>query len=123
MTEEEILAQLRDIHFPEELAGEAALVFAIWPFLVLGGLVALLLVLRLIGRNRWRRAARGELDQIVAVADPDRQWSLLLAFASSLNERAGRPLTLPKTAYLRPDRIGEAERAAFVAFLRSELAR
>lgn len=123
MTEEEILAQLRDIHFPDELADGAALVFAVWPFLVLGGLVALLFALRLIGRNRWRRTARGELAEIVAVEDPDRQWAMLLSFATTLSERAGRSFTLPETAFLRPENIDEADRKAFIAGLRAELTR
>lgn len=123
MTEEEVLAQLRDIHFPADLAEGASLALALWPFLVLGGLVLILVILRLVGRGRWRRTARGELAEIVALDDPDRQWTMLLAFASTLSDRAGRPVTLPDTAYLRPDRIGQTERTAFVAYLRAELLR
>lgn len=123
MTEEEILTQLRDIHYPAEVAGDASLVFAIWPFLVLGGMVALLVALRLIGRNRWRRVARAELAEIATVEDPGRQWAMLLSFATSLSDRAGRSFALPETAFRRPDAIGDAERVAFIAHIRAELGR
>ena len=123
MTEEEVLAQLRDIHLPADLAGAAPLAFALWPFLVLTGLVCLVLVLRLVGRNRWRRAATEELARISAVQDPANQWQMLLAFATSISERAGRPFALPDIAFKRPEQISDAERTAFVDYLRAELAR
>ena len=123
MSEEEILSQLRDIHFPADLAGAQSWAFAIWPFLVLGGFVLLVVILRLIGRGRWRREARAELDRITALEDADRQWTLLLGFSTSLADRSGRSITLPDTAFHRPGSVSEDDRVAFVAFLCAELAR
>lgn len=123
MREDEILSRLRDIHLPEDVGADIHAMLAWWPFAVLAGLVALIVGLRLIARNRWRRAARSELAAIMAVQDPGRQWAMLLGFASSLSQRAGRALTLPEVAFRRPENVGEAERAEFVSYLRTELAR
>ena len=123
MSEEEILARLRDIDVPKDTGVAMPADFALWPFVALGVLVALVLVLRFVGRNRWRRAARGELARILSVPDAGARWSELLVFATGLSERSGRSLALPATAFHRPEAVGEDERAAFVAFLQAELAR
>lgn len=123
MREDEILSRLRDIHLPDELGTDVHAVLAWWPFAVLAGLIVLIIILRLVARNRWRRAARGELAAIMEVDDPGRQWAMLLGFASSFSERAGRALTLPEVAFRRPENVGEAERAEFASYLKAELAR
>lgn len=123
MSEEEVLAQLRDIHVPAELNVSAPHEFALWPFTVLAFMVAAILAIRFWTRNRWRRRARAELSRILLVEDQTAQWSGLLSFACSLSDRAGRPISLPDVAFLRPEAITDAERAVVVSFLSAELRR
>ena len=123
MNEDEILARLRDIEVPTDTGIELPAEFALWPFAVLACLIAVVLVLRFIGRNRWRRAARRDLDRILSVEDQGRQWSELLTFATGLSARSGRSTTLPDVAFQRPDAIDDGDLRAFVTFLQAELAR
>ena len=123
MSEDDVLAQLRDIHLPGELGAAAPIELAAWPLIALAVVVGAILATRLWSRNRWRRSARADFSRIVRVEDRAAQWSQLLAFAGGLSDRAGRPLTLPSLAYRRPDSITDAERAALVAHLGAELGR
>ncbi len=122
MSEEEVLAQLRDIHVPANLEA-APIVLAAWPFIVLAIIVGVVLLARWWKRNRWRRIATGDLARIAGAKDPATQWSLLLAFAGTLSQRAGRSVNLPALAYRRPASITDAERAEFISFLSGELRR
>lgn len=123
MREDDVLAQLRDIHVPAELGAAASIGFAAWPFIALAVLVGAILVTRFWNRNHWRRSAKTDLSRIVRIEDQAAQWSMLLAFGGGLPDRAGRPITLPDLAYRRPESITDAERAAFIAYLGAELRR
>ncbi len=123
MKEDDVLAQLHDIHIPADLGSAAPIDFAAWPFLVLAVVIGAILVTRFWRRNRWRRSARFDFESIVQVKDQAAQWPMLLAFAASLPDRARRPVTLPNLAYRDPETVSEAERAAFITFLSAELGR
>ena len=121
MSEEEALAQLRDIHLPADLAIATSMQFAVWPFIVLALIVGSIIAIRFWSRSRWRRRAHVELSRIVGTEDPAQQWSLLLAFAKNLPARTGRKVALPDVAFRRQETITETERTAFVDFVRAEL--
>lgn len=121
MTEDDVLAQLRDIHLPAELGAAAAAEFALWPFVVLAFAVVAILLVRLWNRNRWRRGARSDLANILSVEDRATQWARLLTFAGGLSSRSGRSVTLPETAFVRPDSITDDQRSEFISFLSTEL--
>lgn len=123
MNEDDVLAQLRDIHLPAELNAATTLEFAAWPFVALALVVSCVLAARLWNRNRWRRSARADLAHILSIEDQATQWAMLLAFACGLVGRSGRPVTLPKAAFLRPETITDDQRSEFVAFLSAELRR
>lgn len=123
MSEDDVLAQMRDIHMPAELAAAPPVEFASWPFVALAVVIAAILIVRLWRQRQWRRAARSELARIVAVKDSAAQWSMLLRFAASLSERARRTVALPALIYRRPETISDAERGELVAALRTELGR
>lgn len=123
MTEDEALAQLRDIHLPADVDMAASIQFAAWPFITLTVVVVVVLATRFWSRNRWQRRAQSDLSQIVQTEDPTAQWSQLLAFAKSLPVRTGRKMTLPSLAYRRPEMITDTERAAFIDFVSAELRR
>jgi hypothetical protein len=123
VTEDDALAQLRDIHLPAELSAAASIQFAIWPFIGLAIFIGTVLVIRLWSGQHWRRRAQAELSRIAEAEDPAQQWSQLLDFAKSLPERTGRKVTLPGLAYRRPETIDEGDRAAFIDFVRTELSR
>lgn len=123
MTEDEALAQLRDIHLPADLSTAAALEFATWPFVALAIAAGLITALRLWNRYRWRRRLQTDLLHIEQTEDASAQWSKLLAFAKGLPARTGRRISLPSLAYRRPQSITSSERAAFIDFVRAELRR
>ena len=123
MSEDEVLAQMRDIHLPAELAAAAPVAFASWPFIALAVVIAVILLVRFWRQQQWRRTARTEFARIVAIAEPAAQWPVLLAFAASLSERARRPVDLPALIYRRPETISDAEREQLVSAIRAELAR
>ena len=83
----------------------------------------MLVVVRVWRARRWRRKAKAELREIVREPEHAVQWPLLLAFAATLPERAGRSITLPPVAYRHPDAISDADRAALIGFLSTELDR
>jgi len=121
--EEAVLAQLRDIHFPADLGAAAPTAFAPWPFIVLAAVIGAILLVRFWRHNRWRRGAKADFARIVQVKDHSAQWSMLLAFAASLSERARRPVALPNLAYRHPQTVSETEKAEFINFLSAELGR
>lgn len=123
MNDEEILAQLRDIHLPAELGASQPFELAVWPIIGLIAVIVAILAIRLWMRNRWRRHARADLSRLAAMSDPIAQWSSLLAFAAGLSARARRPINLPNLVYRRPDSITEADRASLIDHLRTELSR
>ena len=123
MSEDEVLAQLRDIHLPADPGAAAPIEFAAWPFIAMAVVVGAILVTRLWTRDRWRRSAITDFSRIVRVEDQAAQWSMLLAFAGGLSNRAGRPLTLPSLAYRHPGSITDAERAELISHLGAELRR
>lgn len=123
MNEQEVLAQLRDIHVPIALSDAAPVELAVWPFIVLAVIAAALLAIRFWRRNQWRQGARAEFARIIEIEDRAAQWPLLTAFAASLASRAQRSVTLPNLAYRHPDTISDTERAAFVDHVRAELRR
>lgn len=123
MTEEEILAQLRDIHAPAALDTEAVMEFAHWPFAVLALVIVAILVTRWWNRKQWRRNARVELSHILSINDSTTQWSKLLEFASGLSSRSGRSIALPQATFMRPESVSDEQRSEFVSFLSAELER
>ena len=123
MKEEQVLAQLRDIHLPAEFGAAVATEFAGWPFAVLALVVFAIWVVRFWNRRQWRRGARADLSHILSIEDQATQWALLLQFACGLSGRSGRPVTLPPTAFMRPESISAEQRSEFIAFLRTELER
>lgn len=123
MSEDGALSQLRDIHLPENAALGAETTFALWPFIVLGTVICLILIVRYWNRTRWRRTAKRDLASILEVQDPSQQWQKLLSFASSLSDRSGRAVVLPDSAFQRPEVLDDAIRAEFVQFLRTEIRR
>ena len=123
MTEDEALAQLRDIHLPAEIGAAASIQLAAWPFVTLVVVVGAILAIRFWNRYRWRRRAHADLARIVQIEDRAAAWPMLLAFAKSLPARTGRKITLPDLAYRRPDTITDGERAAFIDFVSAELRR
>ncbi|MEM7252352.1 MAG: hypothetical protein AAF493_13120 [Pseudomonadota bacterium] len=123
MNDGDILSQLRDIHLPSELIRDVTASFALWPFAVLGGLVAMMLLVRLWRGQRWRHRARAEFAEILALDDQDTQWTRLLVFAEGWSARSGRSLTLPDVAFARPDRLTDTDRASLIDYLRAELKR
>ncbi len=123
MNEDDVLGQLRDIHLPENAVFGSATGFALWPFIVLGTVICLVLIIRYWNAARWRRAARRDLADIMEIEDPAERWQNLLAFASSLSDRSGRTVSLPETAFQRPEILDDAIRFEFVQFLRAEIRR
>jgi hypothetical protein len=123
VTEDEALAQLRDIHLPAGFDTATSIQFAAWPFIAVTVVVGMLLAIRLWNRNRWQRRAQTDLSNIVQTEDRSAQWSQLLAFAKSLPLRTRRKVNLPSFAYRRPETITDAERAAFIDFVSAELRR
>jgi hypothetical protein len=123
VSDEEVLAQLRDIHLPAEIAGSTAIEFAAWPLIALAVAVGAILLVRFLIRDQWRRRARAELSRITDIDDQGAQWSQLLAFATGLSSRAGRAVTLPDLAYRHHDTITDSERTAFITHLSAELGR
>ena len=123
MNEDGALSQLRDIHLPEGVVTGGAATFALWPFIVLGTLVCLILIVRYWNRNQWRRSAKSDLAEIMAIEDSAERWQKLLAFASSLSERSGRKVILPPSAFQRPEILDDTVRVEFVQFLHAEIRR
>ncbi|MFP6757700.1 MAG: DUF4381 family protein [Alphaproteobacteria bacterium] len=123
MNEDEVLAQLRDIHLPAELAVAAPITFAAWPIIAVAGIGAAILLARYWQRNRWRRHASADLSRIERVEDAAAQWSMLLGFAGGLAQRAGHAVTLPALAYRHPATITDTERAEFISHLSAEVRR
>ena len=123
MNEDEVLAQLRDIHLPGELAAAASIEFAAWPIIAVAGIAAAILLARYWRRNRWRRHASADLSRIEQIEDAAAQWSMLLGFASALADRAGPAVILPALAYRQPATISDAERAEFISYLSTEVRR
>ena len=123
MSEDGALSQLRDIHLPESTALGVETNFALWPFVVLGTVVCLILIARYWNRTRWRRAAKRDLAGILEVQDSSKRWQMLLSFASSLSDRSGRAVSLPESAFQRPEILDDAIRVEFVQFLRAEIRR
>ena len=123
MSEDDVLAQMRDIHLPADLAAAAPVEFAAWPFITLAVFLGAILVARYWHKNRWRRWAKTDLSRIVQVKDHSAQWSMLLDFAGGLSDRAGRTVVLPNLAFRHPDTISDAERAELISHLSAELRR
>lgn len=123
MNEDGVLGQLRDIHLPESADLGGSTTFAIWPFIVLGTVVCLILIARYWNRNRWRREARRDLASIMEIEDPAERWQTLLSFASSLSDRSGRAVKLPEYAFQRPEILDDTVRTEFTRFLRTEIRR
>ena len=123
MKEDDILAQLHDIHLPPDLAAAATAQFAAWPFVALAACLLGILALRLWIRNQWRRSARADLARILAIPDRPTQWAGLLTFAANLSSRSGQSLSLPATAFVRPESVTDEQRAAFIAFLSAQMRR
>lgn len=123
MSEDEALAQLRDIHLPADIAMAAPIQFALWPFLALAAAATLLLAIRLWNRSYRRRQRLADLARIARTEDASAQWSMLLDLATRLPARTGQKPALPSLAYRRPETITEAERAAFIQFIGAELRR
>lgn len=123
MSDDDILAQLRDIHLPTDLATTLGRDFALWPFIVLACIVAAIVLTRLWLARRWRRRAKANLTQILDIKEPATRWHKLLTFADGLSSISGRPVSLPDTVYLRPETVTDEQRSAFVAFLHAELRR
>ena len=123
MNEDTVLAQLRDIHLPADFGAAAPIAFAPWPIMMLAVVIGAILAVRIWRANRWRRGAKTEFARIVQVKDHSEQWSMLLAFAASLSDRAQRPVSLPQLAYRHPDTVSETEKAEFIDFLSVELGR
>ena len=123
MNEDEVIAQLRDIHLPAELERMVTTGFAGWPFLVLAVIVFVILTVRFWKRSQWRWRARAELSRIRTIEDPSKQWGMLLKFAVGLSDRSGRPITLPPTAFMQPEVLSDDQKSEFIAFLNAELER
>lgn len=123
MTPEALIAQLRDIHLPPDAGGGWLDDFALWPFMVLGAAVLALIAVRAWRYLGHRHAARTKLNNILRTADPRQQWPLLLSFASQLADNSKRRTPLPNIAYHRPESVTDAERQAFVEYLRNEIKR
>ncbi len=103
MTQEELLAQLRDIHIPAETT--AALViegFALWPILAFALVLSSVLIAGYWRRTAWQRQARAALRAIEADRDITRRWSSLLTLAAQMARTAGRPDIVPGDAYQNP---------------------
>ena len=123
MSENDVLAQLRDIHLPADLGAAMPIAFAAWPFIVLAIVISVVLAVRYWRQNRWRQSAKTEFARIIQVKDNPAQWSMLLAFAASLSDRARRPVALPNLAYRHPETVSDAEKAEFITYLSTELGR
>lgn len=123
MNEEEVLAQLRDIHMPEQLEQAVTIEFAGWPFAVLALVVLVILAVRIRNRNYWRRTAKADLSRILSTEDQTAQWTLLLELATGLSARSGRFVTLPHTAFMHPDDLSRQQKTEFVEFLSREIER
>lgn len=123
MSEDNVLAQLRDIHLPAGLGAIEPTAFAAWPFIALAVVLGVILVVRFWRHNRWRRSAKADFARIVEIEDHAAQWSMLLAFAAGLPDRARRPITLPNLAYRLPESVSETEKAEFITYLNAELGR
>jgi hypothetical protein len=123
VTEDEALAQLRDIHLPTEIETAGSIQLAAWPFIALAIIVGTILAIRFLNQHRWRRRAQSDLARIAQTEDRAEQWSMLLAFAQSLPARTGRKVPLPSLAYRRPETITDSERAAFIDSMSGELRR
>ena len=123
MNEDEVLAQLRDIHLPAEAVQSAPVEFALWPFLVLVAIAGVVLLVRAWRGAFERRQAIRELEHILSVHDDANRWQRLLAYAARLSARIGGRLELPDVAFQRPDRLSADERTSFVDFLKAKLGR
>ena len=123
MNEDDVLAQLRDIHVPPELVAAIPIEFAAWPVIALAVVAGVILAARTWRRAQWRRHATNDLSRIARIEDRAAQWSLLLAFAGTLSGRAGHLVALPDLAYRHPATVTEAERAELIATLSAALRR
>ncbi len=119
MTPDEILTGLRDIHLPADLSGHASLGFALWPFLVLAMVLALLGLARLWVRTAWRRRARKALSETGKEADPNARWAALISLLRAYGPRLDAPP--PPCVFHAPEKIGAPELRALESHLRERL--
>ena len=123
MTQEELLAQLRDIHLPAEITTTPALGFALWPIIASALALGCILAVRYWRHTSWRRQARTVLRTIEADRDLTRRWSSLLMLAVQIGRTSGRPDIVPQSAYKNPRTVTDEDAAALCAHLRREIAR
>lgn len=123
MTQEELVAQLRDIHLPADTTAAVDLGFALWPIIVLALLLGSVVVVRYWRRTAWRRLARASLTAIEAERDLELRWSSLTMLAAQIARRSGRPDIVPRSAYRNPETITDADAKALGAHLRKEIVR
>ncbi len=123
MTREELIAQLRDIHFPPLVDHVPGLDFAIWPIALLAMIWIGIRAVRFWRRNAWRRDVRAALKRIESRIDRAEQWPALLDLAIKIAHVRGRATPLPAIAYRRPDQIGDADMRALVRHIRAETSR
>ncbi len=123
MTQEELLAQLRDIHLPADTTAATPLGFALWPIIALAFVLGGVWVVRYWRRTAWRRQARVSLKAIEAERDLERRWSSLLTLAAQIARLSGRPEIVPTSAYQNPQAVTDEDVTALGAHLRQEIAR
>ncbi|ETX08101.1 DUF4381 family protein [Candidatus Entotheonella palauensis] len=123
MTQEELLAQLRDIHLPADTPAAAATGFALWPVIVFALVLSGIWVAGYWRRTAWRRQARASLKTIEAERDLNRRWSSLLTLAAQIARISERPDIVPRSAYQNPQAVTDEDATALAAHLRQEIAR
>ncbi len=120
MTPEELLKDLRDIHLPVPPQDVARFDIAFEPFVVVGILVLIAVIIAYRRRRLWRAQARARLEEVEREPNSAERWSRLirLAAAASRRSRAGPP---PDCVYLPVERVGPDDVAKVQQFVRAAL--
>ena len=117
----EILADLRAIHLPPE-SGTIALGWALWPWLLIGGLILACGALRWMRRRHWRGQTRRRLQMVSDDPAVTRQWAMVAALlprlAARLPSHRRTRLRPPKALSQPPATIGRREVADLRGFAR-----
>lgn len=101
MSPDEILAELRDIRLPDDMATASSSGLSWVPFAVLGGLVVLVVLVRWYRAGAWQRAVRRTLRSASASRAQQERWAALVDLRLGMTGRV--PLrSAPPQSLFRP---------------------
>ena len=123
MTEQEILAQLRDIHLPAELSVHSSYSLNGWPLVLLAALLVIMLGMRIWQRNLWRRQARAELRRIEACYrdHPQAYGQALITLAVRMARTTGQRDLLSQAVWQPPQTVTAEQSQELASRLRRVL--